>query len=64
MEANILTIERQWVCSNNQLTILKDSFGRVKRIITNPLQQPKKSQKEITIRKTVYLIDWESLKDK
>lgn len=64
MEANILTIERQWITSNNQTTILRDVKGAVKRIITNPLQQPKKKDKTILIRKTVYLIDWKSLKTK
>jgi hypothetical protein len=56
--SNILTVERDWQSSYNMLTILRDSKGAVKKIINSSLQQPKRKDKTIEIKGTVYLLDW------
>lgn len=57
MEA--LTVERDWSSAYVQTTILRDSFGRVKKIITSPLQQPKKKDKTVTIKGKVYQLKFQ-----
>lgn len=54
----VLTVERTWESSYNQITTLKDSKGAVKKIINSSLQQPKRKDKTIEIKGTVYLLDW------
>ena len=59
MSNEILYVERQWESAYNQITTLRDSFGRVKKIITSPLQQPKKSHKTITIKGKEYQLKFQ-----
>lgn len=56
----VLTVERNWQSSYNMLTILRDEKGAVKKIINSSLQQPKRKDKTIEIKGTVYLLDWSS----
>lgn len=57
----VLTVERNWQSSYNMLTILRDDKGRVKKLITSSLQQPKRKDKQYTINGTVYLLDWQNV---
>jgi hypothetical protein len=57
----VLTVERTWESSYNQITTLKDSKGAVKKIITSSLQQPKKGLKQYVINGTVYLLNWDNI---
>jgi hypothetical protein len=59
MSNNVLTVERQWQTSNNQTTFLRNEKGLVVKIITNPLQQPKKSHKTITIKGKEYQLKFQ-----
>ncbi len=54
MTQETLTAERQWVTSNNQLTVLRDEKGAVKKIISSPLQQPKKKDTTVTVKGITY----------
>lgn len=53
MKTEILTVTREKKSTYNMVTTLKDNKGKVVKIITG-YNQPKKSQKEIIIRKQKY----------
>ena len=55
----ILTAIREKKSTYNMVTTLKDSKGFVKAILTG-YNQPKKSQKEIIIRKQKYNLKFEN----
>lgn len=59
-----LTVERTWESSYNQITTLKDCNGKVKAIFSSSIRQPKRAQKEIKIKETVYLLDWSNVSPK
>ena len=53
-----LTVERNWQSSYNQTTILRDSTGKVRQIITSINQQPKKGLKVFLLGGMEYNLDW------
>ena len=55
----VLYVERQWNCSNSQLSILRNQAGQVVKEISSPLQQPKKSHKTITIKGKEYQLKFQ-----
>lgn len=59
-----LTVYREWQSAYNQTTILKDSNGKVKAIFNSSLQQPKRAQKELKIKETVYKLNWSNVPKK
>lgn len=54
----ILTASREKKSTYNCVTTLKDNQGKVKSVLTG-YNQPKKSQKEIIIRKQKYNLEFE-----
>lgn len=56
-----LTVYREWESAYNQTTILKDSKGAIKKIISSSIQQLKRGEKEIRIKETVYKLDWSNV---
>jgi hypothetical protein len=57
-----LTVEREWITSYRQTTILKTKEGRVVEIIREHTKQPKKATPTITLTKLgkqkTYLLNW------
>jgi hypothetical protein len=57
-----LTVEREWITSYRQTTILKTKEGRVVEIIREHTKQPKKGTPTITLTKLgkqkTYLLNW------
>lgn len=58
----VLTVERNWQSSYNMLTILRDSKGAVKKIISSSIQQIKKGTKEYNLNGKVYQLNWDNVK--
>lgn len=56
---NVLTAIREKKSTYNMVTTLKDNQGKVKAVLTG-YNQPKKSQKEIIIRKQKYNLKFEN----
>lgn len=56
-----LYVERNWVSSYVQTTILKDENNKVKAIISSSLKQPKFNQKTIVINCWTYSLNWENV---
>ena len=54
-----LTVHREKKSTYNMVTTLKDNQGKVKAVLTG-YNQPKKSQKEIIIRKQKYNLEFEN----
>jgi hypothetical protein len=57
----VLTVYREWESAYNQRTILKDSNGKIKAIISSSLRQPKKNQSSIVINCNTFLLDWSNV---
>jgi hypothetical protein len=60
----VLTVYREWESAYNQRTILKDSNGKIRAIISSSLRQPKRGQKEITINCFKYALNWQNVPSK
>ena len=60
----VLTVYREWESSYNQRTILKDSNGKTKAIISSSLRQPKRGQKTIVINCFKFTLNWEHVPSK
>ena len=59
MKTETLTVFRETKSTYNQITTIKDSNNKVKAIISG-YNQPKKTQKEITIRNRTYNLKFEN----
>ena len=55
---NKLTVHRERKSAYNITTILKDSKGKVKKVFSNMLNQPRKGTKTIVINERKYKLDW------
>ena len=55
---NKLTVYRERKSAYNITTILKDSKGKVKKVFSNMLNQPRKGTKTIVINDCKYNLDW------
>ena len=55
---NKLTVYRERKSAYNITTILKDSKGKVKKVFSNMLNQPRKGNKTIVINDYKYKLDW------
>ena len=55
---NKLTVYRERKSAYNITTILKDSKGKVKKVFSNMLNQPRKGTKIIVINDYKYRLDW------
>ncbi len=61
-----LIVERDWQSAYNQTTTLRSKEGKVVKIISEHINQPKKNQKTIVITKLgkskTYSLDWSQIK--
>ena len=55
---NKVTVYRERKSAYNITTILKDSKGKVKKVFSNMLNQPRKGTKTIVINDYKYKLDW------
>lgn len=56
----VLKVERLDESTYNRITLLKDSKGLVRKIITG-YQQPKKNLKTMVVNKKEYALDWSNV---
>jgi len=56
-----LTVYRDWESAYNQRTILKDSNGKIKGIISSSIRQPKRNQATIVLNCFTYALDWSNV---
>ena len=59
-----LTVYRERKSAYNITTILKDSKGKVKKVFSNMLNQPRKGTKTIVINDCKYKLDWWGVEQK
>ena len=59
---NKLTVYRERKSAYNITTILKDSKGKVKKVFSNMLNQPRKGTKTIVINCWTFKLDWSNVK--
>lgn len=60
----VLTVERDWKNAYCQTTILRDENGRVKKIISSSIQQPKKKDKTYSLNGVVYQLKFPAKTEK
>lgn len=59
-----LIVNRNWLSSYNQTTVLKTADNKIKAIFNSSLKQPKRNQKTIVINCNTFLLNWEQVPKK
>lgn len=56
-----LFVERSQESWYNLVTYLKDSNGKVKKIITGNINQPTKKQKTYKLKDKIFILNWDNV---